>query len=132
MDSRRGEEVHMRCIRLSMLALILAGCSGDSRTTTPAISGEFPASRGPATGGLAEATAVALSGWLPDQLNERGVPGAAAAVVDNSEIIWDLLRELHREEGLTIVVATHNPDLVHDAGHLIRLEDGVVMSDEKR
>ena len=50
----------------------------------------------------------------------------------NSEVIWDLLRELHREEGLTIVVATHNPELVGDAGHVIRLQDGSVVSDEKR
>jgi ABC-type lipoprotein export system ATPase subunit len=50
----------------------------------------------------------------------------------NSGVIWDLLRELHGEEGLTVVVATHNPELVRDASHVIRLQDGTVVSDERR
>ena len=38
---------------------------------------------------LAEAIAADLSGWLPEQLKERSVPGAAAVVVDNDKIIWE-------------------------------------------
>ena len=34
----------------------------------------------------------------------------------NGNIIWDLLRELHDSDGLTIVVATHSHDTARDAG----------------
>ncbi len=42
----------------------------------------------------------------------------------NADIIWDLLRELHDSDGLTIVVATHSHDAVRDAGRVLRLDDG--------
>jgi CubicO group peptidase (beta-lactamase class C family) len=38
---------------------------------------------------LAEAMGAVLSGWLPDRLEGRGVPGAAAAVVVNDNVVWE-------------------------------------------
>jgi CubicO group peptidase (beta-lactamase class C family) len=55
----------------------------------PAIPGESQSSQGSSKDGLGEAIAVALSGMLSDQLAELGVPGAASAVVDGDEIIWE-------------------------------------------
>jgi len=37
----------------------------------------------------ARAIAAAVSGWLPGQLRERSVPGAAAAVVDRNGTVWE-------------------------------------------
>jgi putative ABC transport system ATP-binding protein len=50
----------------------------------------------------------------------------------NSEAIWELLHDLNREEGLTVVVATHNRDLLRGAGRTILLDDGKVMRDDSR
>ncbi len=49
----------------------------------------------------------------------------------NGNIIWDLLRELHDSDGLTIVVATHSHDTARDARRILRLDDGNLVSDEK-
>ncbi len=48
----------------------------------------------------------------------------------NGQHIIALLRELNREDGLTIVMVTHNLDLVHDTDRIVRLVDGRV-EDEK-
>jgi ABC-type lipoprotein export system ATPase subunit len=42
-----------------------------------------------------------------------------------------LLRDLNRREGLTIVMVTHNLDLVHDTDRVVKLVDGKVESPEK-
>jgi putative ABC transport system ATP-binding protein len=49
----------------------------------------------------------------------------------NSEQIWNFLRDCSQSRGLTVVVATHNPDLVRDAGRVIRLQDGRVVHDAR-
>ena len=45
--------------------------------------------------------------------------------------IVELLFELNREQGTTLVLVTHDPDLATRAGRVIRLEDGAVISDER-
>jgi len=45
--------------------------------------------------------------------------------------IVDLLFELNREQGTTLVLVTHDPDLATRAGRVIRLEDGAVVADER-
>jgi putative ABC transport system ATP-binding protein len=49
----------------------------------------------------------------------------------NGNIIWDLLRELHDSDGLTIVAATHSHDTARDARRILRLDDGNLVSDER-
>jgi lipoprotein-releasing system ATP-binding protein len=41
-----------------------------------------------------------------------------------AEALHDLLREMHRERGLTSVIATHNPRLAAACDRVLRLEDG--------
>jgi lipoprotein-releasing system ATP-binding protein len=41
-----------------------------------------------------------------------------------AESLHDLLREMHRERGLTSVIATHNPRLAAACDRVLRLEDG--------
>ncbi len=41
-----------------------------------------------------------------------------------AETLHDLLREMHRERGLTSVIATHNPRLAAACDRVLRLEDG--------
>ena len=44
--------------------------------------------------------------------------------------IVELLTELNRELGTTLILVTHDPDLAAQAGRIIRLADGRVVSDE--
>ena len=64
------------CLRVVFVALVLA------LAVPYQGSGETPET-------LARAIAAALSGWLPEQLKERGVPGAAAVVVDRNGAVWE-------------------------------------------
>jgi lipoprotein-releasing system ATP-binding protein len=41
-----------------------------------------------------------------------------------ADALHDLLREMHRERGLTSVIATHNPRLAAACDRILRLEDG--------
>jgi putative ABC transport system ATP-binding protein len=45
--------------------------------------------------------------------------------------IFDILKELNREEGLTIVLTTHNNKLGSQAGRIIYLKDGGIVSREE-
>jgi lipoprotein-releasing system ATP-binding protein len=41
-----------------------------------------------------------------------------------AETLHELLREMHRERGLTSIIATHNPRLAAACDRILRLEDG--------
>lgn len=45
--------------------------------------------------------------------------------------VMGLLRELNQNEGLTIVMVTHNLDLVHDTDRVVRMTDGRIEQPEK-
>jgi lipoprotein-releasing system ATP-binding protein len=49
----------------------------------------------------------------------------------NGQHVMRLLRDLNQQEGLTIVMVTHNLDLVHDTDRVVRLFDGRVEAPEK-
>jgi putative ABC transport system ATP-binding protein len=49
----------------------------------------------------------------------------------SSEEIVAILQRLNREEGLTVVVVTHEPDIGESTQRIITTRDGVVVSDEK-
>jgi putative ABC transport system ATP-binding protein len=47
------------------------------------------------------------------------------------ERVIELMMELNRERGTTLVLVTHDPDLARRARRIIRLADGAVVSDER-
>ena len=49
----------------------------------------------------------------------------------NAQELFSLFRNLNREEGLTIVVATHNVKLGYSADRVIHLNDGKIERDER-
>ncbi len=49
----------------------------------------------------------------------------------NGQQIMALLRELNRSDGLTIVMVTHNLELVHDTDRVVRIADGRIEPEEK-
>ncbi len=87
---------------------------------------------------------------LPNQLSggERQRVSIARALVVNPRLIvadeptgnldtktgshiMELLGQLNKEKGITIVVATHDVELARRAGCVIHLRDGVIVSEEK-
>lgn len=49
----------------------------------------------------------------------------------NSELVFSTFKKLNREDGLTVVVATHNEELGAMAGRLIRLRDGRIVGTQR-
>jgi putative ABC transport system ATP-binding protein len=50
----------------------------------------------------------------------------------NSEIVLNMFRELNRRFRQTIILVTHNPELVTYTDRLIEMRDGVILSDNDR
>jgi putative ABC transport system ATP-binding protein len=48
-----------------------------------------------------------------------------------SEEIMDLLCQLNREQGITIVMVTHEPDMAAYARRIVRFKDGRIESDQQ-
>ena len=48
----------------------------------------------------------------------------------NAESLWKLIRDLHCEEGLTVVVATHNVEMIPEESRIVRLEEGRIAPHE--
>jgi putative ABC transport system ATP-binding protein len=49
----------------------------------------------------------------------------------NAELLLDLIVEVHRAEGMTVVLATHDPDVAGRADRLVELRDGRVVADRR-
>ncbi|EOH98471.1 ABC transporter ATP-binding protein [Enterococcus haemoperoxidus ATCC BAA-382] len=47
-----------------------------------------------------------------------------------SDDIMQLFQDLNKEEGVTIILVTHNPEMVSYCGRLIRVKDGVIVEEE--
>lgn len=48
----------------------------------------------------------------------------------NTKNVLELLRDLHRQEGFTVVVVTHDPYVSEWAGRVLSMEDGRIIRDE--
>ncbi len=49
----------------------------------------------------------------------------------SGEEVLSLLTELHREQGITLVMITHDPDIAQRCQRIVRLRDGLVVSEER-
>jgi putative ABC transport system ATP-binding protein len=49
-----------------------------------------------------------------------------------SEDIMALLTGLHRDQGITVVMVTHEPDMAAHAGRIVRFVDGRIVDDVRR
>lgn len=50
----------------------------------------------------------------------------------NSGVVLELMARMNRELGVTLVLSTHDPDVVAIARRVVRMRDGQVQSDERR
>jgi putative ABC transport system ATP-binding protein len=50
----------------------------------------------------------------------------------NAIRIMELLQVIHREQGMTLIVVTHDPEVASRAGRVLGLRDGCVVSDTTR
>lgn len=51
---------------------------------------------------------------------------------NNSAQVYDLLREINREEGLTVIVVTHDATFAEKADRIVTITDGMVTEDRAR
>lgn len=51
---------------------------------------------------------------------------------DNAAHVLDLLTRLQKERGLTLVMVTHSPEVAERADRVVRMKDGLVVSDTAR
>jgi putative ABC transport system ATP-binding protein len=42
-----------------------------------------------------------------------------------------LLQRLHREQSLSMIIVTHEPDIALHCQRIVRLSDGLIISEEK-
>ena len=50
----------------------------------------------------------------------------------NSAEIMDVLTNLNREQGITVIVVTHDPDVAAYADRVVTFRDGVIISDTRK
>ena len=50
----------------------------------------------------------------------------------NGELVLNLLIELNRSEGTTLLMVTHDHDLASHADRILTMRDGLIVSDELR
>jgi putative ABC transport system ATP-binding protein len=46
--------------------------------------------------------------------------------------VLELLLSLNREEGATLVLVTHDPELAGHASRILTMKDGLILSDEMK
>jgi putative ABC transport system ATP-binding protein len=51
---------------------------------------------------------------------------------ETGRLVMDLFHRLNREQGKTIVLITHNPELAGETGRIISISDGLIISDVRR
>ncbi len=82
------------------------------------------------SGGEQQRAALAIVlGTRPPVILADEVTGELDSV--NADLLMGLLEEIHRAEGVTIVVATHDPRVADRADRIVELRDGRVVADRR-
>ncbi len=100
-------------------ALALVGLAGRERNTPAQLSGGEQ-QRVAIARALINAPAVVLADEPTGNLDTR-----------NSHEIMQMLVRLNREQGVTVIVVTHESDIAAYADRVITMRDGIVISDER-
>lgn len=82
------------------------------------------------SGGQQQRVAIARSLINDPQLILADEPTGALDSKTSVEIMA-IFQRLNREQGISIVVVTHEPDIAHYAQRIITFKDGKVLSDER-
>jgi putative ABC transport system ATP-binding protein len=82
------------------------------------------------SGGQQQRVAIARSLICNPQLILADEPTGALDSRTSVEIMA-IFQRLNREQGISIVVVTHEPDIAHNADRIITFKDGKVLSDER-
>jgi ABC-type lipoprotein export system ATPase subunit len=82
------------------------------------------------SGGQAQRVAIARSMVNRPSLILLDEP-TGAVDTETAQQLVDLLKQLNREEQVTLVLVTHDLDVAGEANRRIRLKDGKVLNDEK-
>ncbi len=119
----------------NVLVPTLAGANGESRQSAPARAerllkrvglGERMSHRpGQLSGGERQRVAVVRALINQPQLLLADEPTGALDRASAQQLA-QLLLELNREEGVTLIVVTHALDLAHKMGRVLELKDGVL------
>lgn len=75
------------------------------------------------------AIARALVGQPPILLADEPTGALDSATTD---VILNLMFELHREYGSTVIIITHNPEVAQRCPRIIEIRDGLIISDRKQ
>jgi len=51
---------------------------------------------------------------------------------ETGRMVMDIFHRLNREQGKTIVLITHNPELAGETGRIITISDGAIINDSVR
>ena len=82
------------------------------------------------SGGQKQRVAIARSmANDPDIILADEPTGALDSVT--GRLIMDLFHKLHKEQGKTIVLITHSPELASECQRIITLKDGVIIKEER-
>ena len=81
------------------------------------------------SGGQRQRVAIARALITQPKLVLADEPTGALDSATSLEVL-DLLRSINREEGVTVVVVTHEDDIAHLCRRLIHIKDGLILSDE--
>ncbi|MEQ8174221.1 MAG: ABC transporter ATP-binding protein [Syntrophomonadaceae bacterium] len=81
------------------------------------------------SGGQQQRVAIARSLVNRPHLLLADEPTGALDTKTSIEIMG-LLQQLHREQGLSIAIVTHEPDIAQHCQRIVRLSDGQIVSDE--
>lgn len=61
--------------------------------------------------------------WPTEPTRGAGLP--------DSRTVMDIFHDLHEQQGKTIVLITHNPELAEECGRILTLKDGRIISERK-